>query len=332
MPEAITHTWPPLLPALLAAIAAFGFGCLPFLLKRPERWAHWLVGFAAGAVLGLSIWHLLPHAAEGFAGHRLTVWEVALWAGIGIGLLWFIEHILLPHQHHVHQAHQADGHSLAHVADGHEIAHDHAHCEPSTPAEIARLERMEGLEPGDLCRVCDIGFYSVASFIGLSLHSFVDGLYIAFFTTFTEPLLPFLGILLHKFAEAFVLTTIFHLAGYPRRRTIAILIVFLAMTPLGAMLGAEALHASAGYMGYLSAMAAGGFLYIACHGLLPALWSTPQHRLPSAVAVLLGLGFIYLAQSVGHDHAHHGHDHGPSQPATAAHDHTHDHDHAGHEH
>lgn len=297
---------PALVLAIIAAGVAFGFGLLPFVLRKPDRWAHWLVGFACGAVLGLSIWHLLPHAVEGFEGHQLAVWEVALWAAIGAGLLYFIEHILLPHQHHIHQVPVSSD-----EAHQHGLAHDHEACGiEHDPETLAALAQLEAVEEGDLCRVCDIGFYSVASFIGLSMHSFVDGLYIALFATLHFTWLPYFGILLHKLGEAFVLTTIFHLAGYPKRRTTAILAVFLAMTPLGTVLGNEALGGLSAQMGYLSALAAGGFIYIAGHGLLPALWSTPRHRLPSAVAVALGLAFIYVAQTLGHaGHSHHGHGH-----------------------
>lgn len=299
---------PALLLACTASLLAFGFGMLPFFLKKPDRWAHWLVGFACGAVLGLCFWSLLPHATEQVDGHQLMLWEVVVWAALGVGLLYFIEHILLPHQHHVHQIHVADGHSVAHVAAGHEVTHDHSQCDHEHEP-ISKEAATGGLQEGDLCKVCDIGFYSVASFIGLSLHSFVDGLYIALFSTLPSGLMPYLGILLHKFGEAFVLTTIFHLAGYPRRRTTVILAVFLSMTPLGTILGAEALHGLSAQMGYISALAAGGFIYIAGHGLLPALWSQPRHRVPSAIAVCLGIGFIYVTQLMGGHGSHAGHVH-----------------------
>ncbi|MCG3152500.1 MAG: hypothetical protein GEEBNDBF_01800 [bacterium] len=318
MPET-APVWPPLGVALLTSLLAFGFGLVPFILPRPDRYAHWLVGFACGAVLGLSIWHLLPHAVEGFHGEPLAIWEVSAFALVGAGLLYFIEHVLLPHQHHVHQIPAHDGHGIHHIASGHEVTHDHSHCAPDAP--------QEALEEGDLCQVCDIGFYSVASFIGLSMHSFVDGLYIALFSAFSTSFLPYLGILLHKLGEAFVLTTIFHLAGYQRRRTTVILAVFLCMTPLGTLLGSEAIHNLTSQMGYLSALAAGGFLYIAGHGLLPALWSQPRHRLPSAIAVLLGIGFIYVAQTMAEPGGHAHHQHGAPAVQSAQDDHDHDHAH-----
>lgn len=285
--------------AAIVVLTSFAAGLVPLYTPRPERCAHLLVGFAAGAVLGLALWHMLPDAVHAFEGTAIPAAVVFILAGAGFGALYFIEHVLLPHEHHhLHQAESPDGHSLPHLAGTTHEEPGHIHgpdCE---------------LVSSDLCEVCDIGFYSVASFIGLSLHSFVDGLYLSLDGVVAAPWIIFLGIALHKLAEAFVLTTIFHLAGYPRRRTIAILVAFLAMTPLGAYMGTAVMANTEIQTAYLSAIAAGGFLYIAFHGLIPALWRQKQVRWSAALSVAGGIAVIYLASVLAiaeGGHAGHGH-------------------------
>ncbi|HYE76803.1 MAG TPA: hypothetical protein VEI97_02345, partial [bacterium] len=94
-----------------------------------------------------------------------------------------------------------------------------------------------------------------------------------------------------------------------RRRTVAILIAFLAMTPLGALVGSRLMVNAEVQTAYLSALAAGGFLYIAVHGLLPALWRQKQVRWASAFSVASGVAVIYLASVLAVAAEHGGHSH-----------------------
>ena len=280
----VAHHPPVLLYACLAVLGAFLFGLIPLFIPKPERFAHLLVGFAAGAVLGISLFHLLPDAISNEGGVATPIWQVALWTLAGIGLMYFIEHVLLPHEHHhLHQSSGHDGHDYPHVAKG-EV--------------IGELSEEIALEPSDLCQVCDIGFYSVASFIGLSIHSFVDGLTFAVLGQLNAATVAFLGVGLHKLAESFVLTTIFHLAGYRRGQTAIILAVFLATTPFGALAGMGVLNNVTVSIGPFTAFAAGCLIYIAGHGLLPALWNQPRHRVGAALAAIAGAGFIYATMLV----------------------------------
>ncbi|HYE78069.1 MAG TPA: ZIP family metal transporter, partial [bacterium] len=183
MPEHVPHLTALQYAALVVA-TSFLAGLLPLAMPRPERCAHLLVGFAAGAVLGLAFWHMLPEAVEAFKGTPLPAAAVLGLAAMGAGALYFIEHVLLPHDHHhLHQLHdQPDGHSFGHLAAGHHPGEGHVHGPECAP-----------LESSDLCEVCDISFYGVASFIGLSFHSFVDGLYLSLDGVIAAPWIIFLG-------------------------------------------------------------------------------------------------------------------------------------------
>ena len=92
-----------------------------------------------------------------------------------------------------------------------------------------------------------------------------------------------LGILFHKGSAAFALMVSVHASGADTRRLWTVLTIFVAMTPLGIVLGAVASNLVAGQAallieGSFNALAAGTFIYIAILDVINAEMSRIDDR------------------------------------------------------
>lgn len=140
--------------------------------------------------------------------------------------------------HHGH-GEEHEGHELTHP---HVHAHDHAHL-PSTVA-------------------------------ALFAHSLIDGLNLGAIAFVGGPALLAVGAAtaLHKLADGFTLTSLFHQTAHPRGRVLVLLVAVSLMTPLGAVLGrAGALSLGPALAALLLGFAGGSFLYVAVAQIVPHL-------------------------------------------------------------
>lgn len=105
-----------LLPILLAALAesiiSFS-GALAVIMSRlfAERLAHWVLGFAVGALLGVAFFDLLPEAVAGIGN------DAFLWTVVGIFLFFALEKLVLWYHYHREQYHAHAYTSLVLVGD-----------------------------------------------------------------------------------------------------------------------------------------------------------------------------------------------------------------------
>ena len=151
---------------------------------------------------------------------------------------------------------------------------------------------------GDACDYHTIG---LAAFVGLSLHSIMDGVAIASSAGVpTLGLVVVLAIVAHKAPESMSLAGLLIAAGYSRRRIIGLITVFSLMVPIGAIgaysiMGAVSEHV----VGALIAVSAGTFIYIAASDLLPELHRAHQFRALSLVTFLGGVAVTWGASALG---------------------------------
>jgi len=131
---------------------------------------------------------------------------------------------------------------------------------------------------------------SASALVGLSLHSFFDGVAIAsgFLTSAGLGLLLFLAVVLHKLPEGVAIASVTLAGGQTRRRAIAAAGVLGLATVLGVLLteGAAALQQHG------LAISAGVTLYVAASNLVPEFqakrsWALPVAFFGGALALVL---------------------------------------------
>ena len=133
----------------------------------------------------------------------------------------------------------------------------------------------------------------VAALIG---HSLVDGLNLGATALVGGPALIVVGAAtsLHKIADGFTLTSLFHETGHPRGRVLALLVIVSVATPLGAVLARSVgLCVGPWLAALLLGFAGGSFLFVG------AVLTAPLLRRRDLTAVLwfgVGLGALILVR------------------------------------
>jgi len=142
---------------------------------------------------------------------------------------------------------------------------------------------LNGSEESEHHQHATVGY---ASLLGLCIHAFTSGMSLA--AASQRPELAdslFLSVASHKIAESFSLATVFLLAGFSSRRTLATMVMFALVTPAGMLAGDRMAHAlSQEGLAILTALAAGTFLFVALCDLLPEVF---HHRVDALAKVVL---------------------------------------------
>ena len=251
---------------LMGALAG---GALPLLGKRRRN--DWMLSFSAGVMLGAAFFHMLPEAAEG-AG--LSAIPFVL---VGFLFLFLLERFVLVH---VCAEPGPEG------APGHLHAHAHQHGDPHDP------------HTG-----CEVHTMGLAAFIGLSLHTLVDGFALGAASVEAElGFLVFLAILAHKIPSSFSLSAILHAEGYSRPKALAMNAAFAMMVPVGALayVGIRQLAHVEAFTPLALAASAGTFLHLALSDILPDLHRRGVPRLRLSAALLSGVAAMWAVRLIHH--------------------------------
>ncbi len=166
-------------------------------------------------------------------------------------------------------------------------------------------------------------FTGILALVGLSLHSFMDGMAItaAMKAHSSLGMLVFFGVLLHRIPEGGTIASIFLARGFGARGAIRAAGTLAGAALLGSIAPAY-FHLP---LGPVLGLTAGLGLYVACSDLLPEVQKEKGWK--STLSLLGGIGiFVLTAFLVPHDHGHGAAPAAVSEPAGD------DHDHAGHDH
>ena len=257
--------------------ASLGGGWLPSLLRLTHASMQMIVSFVAGLMLGVGLFHLLPHAVVQTESIDQAVW----WTMVGLLAMFFLIRTFHFHQHGPAETQEDD--------DSHH-AHDHD-------------------------RDHKLSWVGVA--IGLAVHTFIDGVALAAsvkseandvegFALFG--LATFLAILLHKPLDAMSITSLMVVGGWSHRWRQAINAGFAMMCPLGAALffvGVEQFaDAHRLVVGCALGFSAGVFLCISLSDLLPEVQFHSHDRFKLSAALLLGVALAYGIGFLEPEHAH----------------------------
>lgn len=137
--------------------------------------------------------------------------------------------------------------------------------------------------------------------VGLSLHSFMDGMSItaAMRSHSGLGLLVFLGVLLHRIPEGATISSIFLVRGFGVRKSITA----AGILALAAILGSASQGLMNIHLGPVLGLTGGLGLYVACSDLLPE--AQKEKGWKSTAGLLVGILLFMVILSVA-PHHHHG--------------------------
>jgi zinc and cadmium transporter len=310
---------------LVIVAASILGGYVPLLVRMTHTRMQIMMSFIAGLMLGVSFFHLLPHAIE----EMQSVDDAVLWMTGG-----FVAMLLLLRAFHFHQhepvpldagghgpdQHDPDQHGPdqhgpdQHGPDQHgpdqHVGHDHGHGHHSGHDFHVGHDVHAGR--GGRASMNWVGIA-----IGMSIHTLIDGVALAAnVVAETEEAGPrllvgmgtFLAIALHKPLDSLSITSIMTAGGWSVAARHWANIVFSLMCPLGCVifvLGidqvAERQHVA---LGAVLALSAGGFLCISVADLMPELELHSHDRFRLSLALLLGVALAYAVHLFEPAHAH----------------------------
>jgi zinc and cadmium transporter len=250
-------------------------GALP-LIGRTQR-SDALLSFSAGVMLGAAFLHMLPEAVEG-AGLVTIPWVL-----FGFLVLFLLERFVLVH------VCAEPGPSPRLVA------------EPAPAPESLRAH--PGHAHAHEATGCEVHTLGLAAFVGLSLHTMVDGFALgAANSQAALGMFVFLAILAHKVPASFSLSSILRAEGYGRRQAMLMNATLALMVPLGAALylGLRNLFPADRFTACALAASAGTFLHLALSDILPDLHRRGGSRLRLSGALVAGVVLMWGLRMVGH--------------------------------
>ncbi|MGH7793989.1 MAG: ZIP family metal transporter [Candidatus Binatia bacterium] len=151
-------------------------------------------------------------------------------------------------------------------------------------------------------RQCDIHQMGIPAFLGISLHSLLDGLALG-----AGLMMPHLGsvvllaVIIHKVPDSISITSILLSAGWRRRKVALLSLLFSLTTPVGALLAYLFFRAlSAENVAIAIGISAGTFLAIATADILPQVHRIEERNPMTLMFLVLGLGMSWLGRLLAH--------------------------------
>jgi zinc and cadmium transporter len=279
---------------ILIVAASLAGGALPAVVRLTHLRLQLMISFVGGLMLGVSLFQMVPHAVQELGADRAQTLGLSVFAGLATMFLL----LRMFHFHHHDTTGVED--EVAHVHH-----HDHDHdCDRHGPTIAA--SKMSGL----------------GVFIGLALHTLIDGVALAaaldvaasertnagISTIAAAAAGTFLAILLHKPLDAVSITSLMSAGGWSARGRLFVNLAFSLMCPLGAFLyvmGASSLPIDQRLVtGAALAFSAGVFLCISLSDLLPEIEFHSHNRIGLTIALVGGVALSYAISLLETGHVH----------------------------
>jgi zinc and cadmium transporter len=297
--------WPVVLLGLYC-VAIFGAslfgGWLPQVVDLTHTRMQILISLIGGFMLGIGVFHMLPHALVELGDDGPNLAAVGMMAGL---LVMFLLLRLFHFHHHGpaavncrHEHHDGE----PGYANSVEHSHDHQHGDEHVTADAAG----------------DRSLSWVGVFLGMALHTLIDGLALGASikgdalhgATGLLGLGTFLAVVLHKPLDSVSISSVMAAGGWSRAARHAVSAAFAVFCPLGAVLFVLGIDRLPGdhppLIGIALAVSAGVFLCIALSDLLPEMEFHSHNRVPLTLALLAG---VALAWGIGYFEGVHAHSH-----------------------
>lgn len=266
-----------LLYSLIIIAASLLGGWLPSRFHMTHTRTQVMLSFVAGLMLGVAMYHLLPHAIatldnDGAVEH--AVW----WLMVGLLMMFILLRAFHFHQHD-------------HSVDEHDHHHHH---HPLSWTGIA----------------LGLGLHTLID--GIALGAAIQADVTAGTGTGLFGLGVFLAIVLHKPIDAMSITALMKSSGWKPGARLIVNGVFSLLCPIGALLffwgvGNMGDQQSI-FIGSALAFSAGVFLCISLSDLLPEIQFHTHDRTKLTLSLLAGVALAYSIGFVEPSHAHHDDD------------------------
>ena len=283
---------------LLIATASLLGGWLPTRVKLSHIQFQSLLSVVGGMLLGIGLFHLLPHAILELGPKRIDF--AMQWMMGGIVAMFFLLRTLHVHHHEPGpvDAETSDSQVDPSAEDHAQEDHHHAACQ-------------HGYNHAHQGKLSWAGM-----FFGLSIHTLLDGLALGASMQADIHHHPegwvglgvLAGIVLHKPLDSLSFTTLMINSGQSSWRRMAANFVYSLLCPLGALLfllGIWAVGEQAHVIvGGSLAFSAGLFLCIALADLLPEMEFHSHHRWRLSLWLLFGIGLAWAIRYLEPAHLH----------------------------
>ncbi len=295
--------------------ASVGGGWLPSIFRLTHTRMQTMISFVGGLMLGIAVFHLLPHSVHG----NNSIDDSAWWMMAGILTMFLLIRCFHFHHHGPleistaqedpcagHDAHDHDhDHGRTHTHH-HNHDHDHRHGHDHGASALPVMGQP-------YCHHAhQLSWLGIA--IGLSLHTLIDGIALAASVEADAKspsrivfygLGTFLAIMLHKPLDAVSITSLMAGSGWKSQSRFLVNLIFSTMCPIGAALFVLGIRQLSGMQDTVLcaviAFSAGVFLCIALSDLLPEMEFHAHNRFRLTVAltagVLLAYGITFLEPS-----------------------------------
>lgn len=292
--------------ALVIGASLLG-GWLPTWIQLTHTRMQTIISFVGGLMLGIGIFHLMPHAAE-----YISVKELAQWMMVGIVMMFAL--IRLFHFHN-HEPVSPASPAMATCSHGHDHDHD-------TPSATEPLTQQQLSGKGHTAAECHShghkhGMSWMGIALGLSLHTLIDGLALGvsvhadsqrLTTQSIAGLGTFLAVLLHKPLDAVSITSLMINSGWKKRTINLVNLGFALMCPLGTLLFLMGVSQFSGFhrefLGTALAFSAGVFICISLSDLLPEMEFHAHNKVELTIALALGIGLSWGLTLLEAGHLH----------------------------
>lgn len=250
---------------ILCVIAAFADvigGALTVFKQFNEQEIMIVTGLGAGVLLGATILDRLPQA-------MIAIPTTApLYIIIGYLVLLIIEH----------------------YGGGAHRGHDQSAVTQANPIKVSSAQTAHAHTHSTLMS----SRAAFVSFVGLLLHTFMDGVVIAgaFTINRSTGVLIFFAITMHKIPEGFSMASISLAAGSSRWRALLTASALALSTLVGALLTLGVGAVNQQLVNIFMALATGTFLFVSTTDMIPAI---RQRRTSPIFAAVLGVAVFYVS-------------------------------------
>ena len=247
-------------------------GVIPTVCRLSHRSLEIAVSFVAGLMLGMTFFHLLPHASQHLSSFR----ALSVYLLLGLLLMFFLERFFCFHHHESPMEEEEGG--CAHHSHDHTLSWTGVtvglvvHSILAGVALAASVEAEQLVNPGALA--------------GLGV---------------------FLAVALHKPFDALTISTLMTASNRSIKSVLFVNFLFALAVPLGMFLfsiGMNELFVNHQFLGVSLAVSAGIFLCVSLSDLLPELQFHSHDRVKLSIALLAGLILAWMLGVVEVDGSH----------------------------
>ena len=274
---------------ILISVCTFIFTILGglFALKFKDK-LHLIIGFSAGAILGVAFFDLIPEAIE-LAGDSFKTNQIVSLVAFGFLLYMLVDRFVISHNHKSGEYCECEDDTYADIEDGEfeecECGHDHGHghSREHDNSHIETDEESNHDKRGSL------------GALSLSVHSFLDGVSIgiAFQVSSAVGIIVTTAVLIHDFSDGLNTVNMILKNNGERKQALKWLAID-AIAPVLGVISTLFFTIPKTLLGLILAMFAGFFIYIASSNMIPE--SHHEHSTKwTTLMTVLGMAVLYVA-------------------------------------